>query len=159
MRAVSRQELFGEAVRYMYKVLMRDLRPPWLDHTFHQALPGDAVLSRFTRPLFLFWPEGQTEELFGATVHAKFVQRAEEVDLEFAGIVARPLYMCVEIVGPGAGDVCENVASMTEHLRQEGGRAAYRCSACIKRLQASGGRQALSTHLAVLCGRTPLSGR
>ena len=100
---------------------MRDLRPPWLGHTFLQALPGDAILSRFTRPSFLFWPEDQTEELFGATVHAEFVQRAEEVDLEFAGIVARPLYMCVETVGPGTGDMCENVASMTEHLRQEGG--------------------------------------
>ena len=137
-RAAPKEELFDEAVRFMYKVLMRDLRPPWLDHTFLQALPGDAILSRFTRPSFLFWPEGQTEELFGATVHAKFAQRAEVVDLEFAGIVARPLYMCVETVGPGTGDMCENVASMTEHLRQEGGRAAYRCSACIERLRASG---------------------
>ena len=92
----------------------------------------------------MFWPEGQTEKLFGATVHANFVQRAEELDLEFAGIVARPLYMCVEIVGQGEGDICENVASMTEHLRKEGGRAAYMCSQCIERVRTSGAPGAAS---------------
>ena len=87
------QELFSEALRFMYKVLMRDLRPPWLDQTFSQALPGDAVLSRFTRPSFLFWPGHETEQLFGATVQAKFIHRAQEVGFQFAGIAARPLYM------------------------------------------------------------------
>ena len=48
-------QLLGAAVRYMHKILLRDLRPPWVDHQFPQALPGEGVLSRFTRPSFLQW--------------------------------------------------------------------------------------------------------
>ena len=48
-------QLLGAAVRYMHKILLRDLRPPWMDHQFTQALPGEGVLSRFTRPSFLQW--------------------------------------------------------------------------------------------------------
>ena len=143
-QSTPKGQLFREAVRFMYKVLMRDLRPPWLDHAFPQALPGDGVLSRFTRPSFLFWPEDQTLQLFGADVHGGLSERAAEVGLEFAGIIARPLYMCMEVVGPGAGNLCENVASMTEHLRQEDGRAAYRCSSCAQWLRAAGAPGAAS---------------
>ena len=44
---------FDLAIRYLFKVMLRDLRPPWLAHAFLQALPGIGVLSRFTRPSFL----------------------------------------------------------------------------------------------------------
>ena len=42
--------LFREAVRYLQVCLLSDLRPPWADDRFPQALPGDATLSRYTRP-------------------------------------------------------------------------------------------------------------
>ena len=47
------KENFDAATRYPYKLLLRDLRPPWLAHTFPQALPGNAVLSKYTRSCFL----------------------------------------------------------------------------------------------------------
>ena len=42
--------LFREAVRYLQVCLLSDLRPPWADDRFPQALPGGATLSRYTRP-------------------------------------------------------------------------------------------------------------
>jgi len=41
------------AVRHMHKILLCDLNPPWVNHQFPQALPGEGILSRFTRPSFL----------------------------------------------------------------------------------------------------------
>ena len=40
------------AMRYLYNMLLRDLRPPWLTHAFPQALPGNGLLSKYTRPCF-----------------------------------------------------------------------------------------------------------
>ena len=45
-------EFLNEAVRYLYALILSDMRPPWLEHTFPQALPGNGVLSKYTRPCF-----------------------------------------------------------------------------------------------------------
>ena len=37
------KENLDAAIRYLYKVLLRDLRPPWLTHTLAQALPGNGL--------------------------------------------------------------------------------------------------------------------
>ena len=34
------KHLLDAAVRYMHKILLRDLCPPWVDHQFPQALPA-----------------------------------------------------------------------------------------------------------------------
>ena len=47
------KENFDAAIRYLYKCLLRDLRPPWLTHSFPQALPGNGVLSKYTPPSYL----------------------------------------------------------------------------------------------------------
>ena len=55
-------------MRHMHKILLCDLNPPWVDHQFPQALPGEAVLSRFARPSFLQWidnAQGMPRDLFG----------------------------------------------------------------------------------------------
>ena len=49
-------KMFKAAVQYVHVNLLQDLSPPWIDHNFPQALPGAALLSRFPRPLPLFWP-------------------------------------------------------------------------------------------------------
>ena len=49
------KQILDAAVRHMHKILLCDLNPPWLEYQFPQALPGDGVLSRLTRPSFLQW--------------------------------------------------------------------------------------------------------
>ncbi len=41
-----------EAVRHLHALILQDLRPPWMPDTFPQGLPGDATLSRYSRPCF-----------------------------------------------------------------------------------------------------------
>ena len=54
------------------------------------------MLSRFTRPSLLHWSANKVAILFGTDVHRLFADAAESVDLEFAGVIARPLYKCTE---------------------------------------------------------------
>ena len=63
---------------------------------YPQALPREGVLSRLTTPSLLQWPAGAVAALFGDDVRRRFSEAASSVDLEFAGIVARPLYKCTE---------------------------------------------------------------
>ena len=51
----SKQDLLQEAVMFIQMLLLRDLRPPWLAHEFHQAVQEGGMMSRFTRPQLLFW--------------------------------------------------------------------------------------------------------
>ena len=125
--ATGKQQLANEAVKFMHLVLLRDLRPPWLDHDFPQALPGEGLLARFTRPSFLYWPANKVPTLFGATVHEQLASAAADVDLVFAGVIARPLYKCTEIKDASTGEVCMNVASMSPFLQNSAGWSAYQC--------------------------------
>ena len=96
-----------------------------------QALPGEGLLSRFTRPSLLFWHADQVVTLFGNDVHCRLASAAESVDLEFAGVIARPLYKCTEIKDASTGEVCMNVASMSPFLQNSAGRSAYQCRDCM----------------------------
>ena len=58
--------LFQAAARYVQVCLLSDLRPPWADYRFPQALPGDAALSRYTRPCLLLWEASHAATLFEA---------------------------------------------------------------------------------------------
>ena len=62
----AQQDNKRNTVMFVQKLWLQEFRPWWLTYKFPQALPGDAILSRFTRPSFLFWPEGQTEAPSGA---------------------------------------------------------------------------------------------
>ena len=49
----GKDQVLHEAVQFMQLLLLRDLRPPWVVDAFPQALPGEGVLSRYTRPLII----------------------------------------------------------------------------------------------------------
>ena len=86
--------LFEEAVRYLQVCLLSDLRPPWADYTFLQALPGDGTLSRYTRPCFLLWEVSDAANLFGDEVMSKLNKVAADVSLEVVAVLGRPRYVC-----------------------------------------------------------------
>ena len=65
------EQLFTEAVRYVQVCLLSDLRPPWADYNFPQALPGNGMLSNYTRPSFLNWKVADAVLVFGNAVNAK----------------------------------------------------------------------------------------
>lgn len=119
----------------MHLVLLADLTPPWLRQQFPQALPGDSLLSQFTRPSFLCWRELDTDKVFGSSVSGLLRESAERVQKEFAGVIARPLYKCTEMVG---GHMCSNVASMSRLMDSPRGRPPYRCRECAEKLQRAG---------------------
>ena len=127
--AAGRQQLFDEAMQFLHTLLLQDLRPPWLGHQFPQALPGEGVLSRFTRPSFLQWvddAQGKTRALFGNDLSDRVNITMEYMHLEHAGFVARPLYVCTKRIE--SGEMCMNVASMSKFIQHRDGRSHYRCT-------------------------------
>ncbi|CAK0844998.1 unnamed protein product [Prorocentrum cordatum] len=131
----TKQELLDEAVKCVTLVLLRDMRPPWLDHVFPQALPGDGLLSKFTRPSFLYWDASFLDMLFGTALGSDLSDQAVSVDYQLAGVIARPLYKCTQIVDASAGAACMNVASMSRLLRDTAGWGHYTCKECADRKQ------------------------
>ena len=129
------KRMMKEAINFMHLLLLKDVTPPWITQQFPQALPGDGLLSKFTRPSFLCWPEADTDVLFGTAVSGVLRGRADMVQKEFAGVVARPLYQCTALVD---GHMCSNVASMSRFMQNPEGRPPYRCHDCAGRLQGAG---------------------
>ena len=119
----------------MHLVLLRDLTPPWVCQQFPKALPGDSLLSKLTRPSFLCWPEFDTDKVFGSPVAGLLRESARRVQKDFAGVIARPLYKCTEMVG---GHMCSNVASMSRFMVSPQGRPPYRCRECAGKLKHDG---------------------
>ena len=91
------------------------------------------MLSRFTRPQLLFWPASKVATLFGEDLNRRFVNAAESVHLEFAGIVARPLYTCTQRLS--TGEFCMKVASVSPFLKFAVGRFEYECTECMAKAQ------------------------
>ncbi len=120
---------------FVHLVLLRDLTPPWVRQPFPQALPGDSLLSQFTRPSFLCWPECDADMVFGSRVSGLLRESAARVRKQFAGAVARPLYQCTEVVD---GHMCSNVASMSRFMDKPRGRPPYRCRGCAERAKRAG---------------------
>ena len=128
----NKKQLLEAAIRYLYKCLLRDLRPPWLMHTFPQALPGNGVLSKYTRPSYLQWDCETGSKLFGDAVADLLAVVSEAVNLELRGFLARPLYVCNSTHGSG-GLMCMSVASMSQLMKHVEGRLHYRCGHCSKK--------------------------
>ena len=102
-----------------------------MNHQFPQALPGEGILSRFTRPSFLQWtdkPKGTTRALFGDELSTRVTRLIEHYGLQHAGFVARPLYTCTRRLK--GGDMCMKVASMSKFIQQHDERTHYRCTKC-----------------------------
>ncbi|CAK0799542.1 unnamed protein product [Prorocentrum cordatum] len=129
------KRMMKEAINFMRPLLLRDLTPPWITEQFPQALPGDGLLSKFTRPSFLCWPGADADVPFGAAVSGVPRGRAGMVQKELAGVIARPLYQCTALVD---GHMCSNVASMSRFMQNPEGRPPCRCHDCAGRLQGAG---------------------
>ena len=115
----------------MFAQVLRDLRPPWLDHSFPQALPGDGVLSRYTRPSFLSWTCLKTvATVFGQDVVDFLGQVTQHVGLDLLGVVARPVYRCTGTVANG---MCMAMASMSRIFTITQERSTFLCNACAEK--------------------------
>ena len=125
-------EFLNDAVRYLYALILSDMRPPWLEHTFPQALPGNGVLSKYTRPCFLMWDSILSIVVFGPRVQKVLTDITDRVGLLLGGVVARPLYQCMGIRPDGA---CMSMASMSRIFQGGPGRGEYLCSNCARRGQ------------------------
>ena len=125
------REVVDAAIRYMHKILLRDLRPPWATHKFPQAVPGDGVLSRYTRPSFLQWESALGALLLGTKVCQLIGDAARAVDVEVAGYLARPLYVCTNASPTSKNEMCMSIASMSRFVQQAPGQVHYRCSDCV----------------------------
>ena len=102
-----------------------------MDYQFPQALPGEGLLSRFTRPSFLQWiddSQGMARALFGNDLSDRVKSTMEYMGLEHAGFVARPLYACTKRIE--GGEMCMNVASMSKFIQHRDGRSHDRCTKC-----------------------------
>ena len=131
MKVKNTNAVFDEAVRCVYAHVLRDMRPPWLEHSFPQALPGDGVLSRYTRPCFLAWSYSSCYLLrvFGERVMDFLARVVEVVGLRIVGVVARPVYVCT---GKVPGGICMAMASMSRIFEEGTHRGAFLCKECAR---------------------------
>ena len=122
--------LFAAALRHMYACILQDMRPPWLALDFGQG--RFAGLSYYTRPTFLEWPAESVPNVFGTEVAQVFRQLASSVGLAWAGIVARPLYMCTAQIPGATGktELCMCLASMSPLIRTPNEHSAWLCKSC-----------------------------
>ena len=109
-----------------------ETRRHWLAYTFPQALPGNGVLSRYTRPSFLHWGLATGRNVLGRDVANLLADLADAVDLELQGFLARPLYVCTSTSGSDSL-MCMSVASMSQLFTHVEGRLHYRCGQCAKK--------------------------
>ena len=92
------------------------------------------MLSKLTRLSFLQWDAEKTRTLLG--------EMADSVSLTYAGVIGRPLFVCMEVVDTATHQLCMNVASMSHYLQQPACRPIYKCSKCVQastRWRATGG--------------------
>ena len=103
------------------------------------------MLSKFTRPSFLYWDFSVVGTLFGSALRGKIEREVDRAALRLAGVIARPLYKCTEVVDPSSEEVCMNVASMSLILQNTATRGHYRCKECAERAQGAGGAPGLAS--------------
>ena len=120
--------MFAAAVWFLHMKLVQDLAPPWVTHPFLQALPGDGVLCRYTKPTFLRWDIARAERLFGDAVMARWRWVAQAVDAGVAGVLARPLYVCTQPRTDGG--TCMALAAMSPLLEQRAAHTHFACARC-----------------------------
>ena len=97
----------------------------------NKAVPGDGVLSRYTRPSFLQWESALGALLLGTKVCQLIGDAARAVDVEVAGYLARPLYVCTNASPKSKNEMCMSIASMSRFVQQAPGQVHYRCSDCV----------------------------
>jgi len=125
----ERRRMFDAAVQYIHLNLLQDLSPPWLEHEFPQALPGDGVLSRYLKPCFLRWDIACASKLLGDVITRTLVHCAVSVGLEAVSIVGRPLYVCTQ---PRKDGICMALAAMSHLMEQRSKHRPFVCSWCKK---------------------------
>ena len=122
------KENVDAAIRFMLKIVLRDLSPPWAMYIIPQALPENGVLARYTRPSFLQWDKATGRKVFGDAVADAFLcVHCPSI----AGYLARPLYVCTSTSERG-GVMCMSVASMSEWITHVS-VGNYRCGNCVRK--------------------------
>ena len=142
IKTLTKEQLLSDSIQFMYRLLLQDIRPPWLAHDFPLALPGEGVLSKLTRASFLQWDVEKSGTLFGEEVYHRLIKTTDSVSKTFAGVIGRPLFVCMEVVDTATHQLCMNVASMSHYLQQPACRPIYKCSKCVQastRWRATGG--------------------
>ena len=134
------------------KIMLQDLRPPWLEDTFSQSgIPGlDSALSKLTRPAVFMWKANVTRFVFGHELHYAFSEAPGGSCSEFKGIVAYPLHVCTEQWAGDRKSLCLRPASLKRCLEDVADRPRQMCELCLRRSQQSGVRTRARPPLRVL---------
>ena len=121
---------FDEAIKCVYAHVLRGMSPPWLQHSFPQALPGNGVLSKYTRQCFLAWGADLARAMLGAMVFNAIARVTHAVGLPLSGVVARPQYT---YTGGALQGMRMAIASMPQIFQGRQGRREYLCRQCACR--------------------------
>jgi hypothetical protein len=105
-------------------------------------------LRGYVRATFLHWGESTALLVFGEAIVQIFMRKAARYNLDFAGIVGRPLYVCGALKPAQAPEReslfssvpvsdstiahCLNIASMSPLLKFKGEQYSWRCTQCAK---------------------------
>ena len=118
------------ASRAVYAAILPDMSPPWLLRSFPQALPGNGVLLKCTRPGFLTRSVDLARLMIGASALRDLARVMSIVGLPLSGVVARPLYACTGNVPDGMPPILTTIMGRSERL-------CPACAGCSGRAPAS----------------------
>ena len=152
LRSVGDEVIFREVMHLVQRVVLLDKRPPWLCDRFPMSVPRDGMFVKLTTPSFLWWGADETATLFGHAVHYKLAGVAENQCLVFAGIIARPLYVCGGVTKLKPFTQCMNAASMSPYLQLPSERTSEHCPLCQNKVL----RSESDSDLELTAGSSPL---
>ena len=108
------------------------------------------MLCRYLKPTFMRWTRSSIEILFGQKVFTAWVTKCNNVGLELAAVVGRPLYVCTRM--KQNGKMRGMLAAMSPLMEQ---REKHKLSLAAKLL--SGGRCARLCQCLGWCASTRTS--
>ena len=115
-------------MKHVQVMLLQDMRPPWLLHSFPQSLAGGTVLNCWTHPTFIHWDMAHAWRLFNKGVEETLTRMAKRVLTLVARVVARPFYVCTQTKTDG--NVCMSKAALSPLVEERVARRSFLCHQC-----------------------------
>ena len=88
------------------------------------------MLCRYLKPTFMRWHRSSIEILFGQKVFTAWVTQCNNVGLELAALVGRPLYVCRHMRRDGK--MCGMLAAMSPPMEQREKHKPFLCKDCAR---------------------------
>ena len=117
-----------ESLKDIAAIILADMQPPWLAVNPSDTWAGLSTAWAFVKHTLLIWTaDSGTSMLFGEELAQQMISQCDAKDVEFAGVVGRPLYTCTAMLDDGP---CGKAAIMCPFVDFPLAATCWRCRKC-----------------------------